>query len=1175
MDDAKIRQHIIAPLLPLVQGKSAIALSASGVSGGGIGWLASILAGHLQATVVVVSGKTQRSEALYRELLFFREPGKRSAHLLSFPSWETLPFENLSPYGPLVAERLSTLFQLTQWMGLSTVKGINAANRPGTVIFTTPMAMMQRQIPAQTLARHGFQVAEGDRLDLPEFRGFLTTAGYRAVSQVEEPGEFAVRGGIIDIFPPGREQPVRMDLFGDEVEILRLFDPVTQRSVERVRRFQALPVCETLFTETTISNFRTNYRAVFGGKAAEDERYRQVSENDKPQGIEQYLPLFYEKTDTFFDYLPENTVFLLEPEWQDAAVEREREFDERRAFIAENHPDHRLLPTQMFYLNMSELREKFDHCRLLEIVAEGGVDLGFIPSGQLYETPQQERFLVERVASGLKKAAAEDMRIAIAARTLSQRERLRETLNDHKVKCRDLELWRDLAFCDAGVVHLILGDLRGGFVHPGMQVVLLSEEEVFGFRIRRRQVDQRYLDQMMASFADLGEGDLVVHTDHGIGRYGGLHSLEFDGMRNDFLLIHYAEEQKLYVPVDALDRVSKYSGGEDVPLDKMGGTRWQKAKERARRKIMEMAEELVHLQAKREVAEGIAFSGMDPLYQEFAADFPYEETPDQAQAIEQVLADMAATRPMDRLVCGDVGFGKTEVALRASFRAAMDGKQVAVLTPTTILAQQHYETFSSRMAKYPIRVELLSRFRSPREVKAVVQAVNSGGVDIIIGTHRLLQADVSFKDLGLLVVDEEQRFGVIHKEKIKKMRATVDILTLTATPIPRTLNMAMARLRDISIIATPPSDRLAIRTIITHYDGHQVREAVLRELYRGGQVFYVYNKVQDIDKMAATLAELIPEAKVGVAHGQMRENQLEKVMISFYHQEFNLLVCTTIIENGVDIPTANTIIIHRADKFGLAQLHQLRGRVGRSRHRAYAYMLIPAEERLSPISRKRLDAIENLGDLGAGFMLATHDLEIRGAGNILGEDQSGEIREVGFELYNQMLSEAVAALNRHPNRFDTEQMEDAPPNINLNISTYLPENYVPDVHQRLTLYKRISGLTTPEEIAEMRSELLDRFGMLPTPVQNLLKVVETKRLCCHLRIKKLEVGPKGGSLQFYERPNINTESLISIIRDGGGAIRFNQENNTLSFRNRSWDDDERRLKEIGSVMQRLLGQMPM
>ena len=700
---------------------------------------------------------------------------------------------------------------------------------------------------------------------------------------------------------------------------------------------------------------------------------------------------------------------------------------------------------------------------------------------------------------------------------------------------------------------------------------MIPEESIFGRRARRRHVDQRYLEQLLANFSDLKEGDLVVHADHGIGRFGGLHPLTFGLIKNEFLLITYLDDDKLYVPVENLDRVSKYSSSDEMTLDKLGGIRWEKTKLRTKKKIMEMASELVRLQALRESQKGFAFSKPDPLYQEFAATFPFEETPDQGEAIEAVLADMASTKPMDRLVCGDVGFGKTEVALRAAFRAVMDGKQVAVLTPTTILAQQHFDTFSSRLAVYPLKIDLLSRFRTPMQQKQTLENLKNGTSDIVIGTHRLLQSDVTFKDIGLLVVDEEQRFGVAHKEKLKSFRATVDILTLTATPIPRTMHLAMAGVRDISIIATPPVDRLAIRTLVLQYDRAQIREAILRETYRGGQVYYLYNRVQDMEKMATQLAELVPEAKIGVAHGQMRGGQLEKIMFSFYQQEFNVLLCTTIIENGVDIPSANTIIIHRADRFGLAQLHQLRGRVGRSKHRAYAYLLIPPIQNLGDDAQKRLDALETLGELGAGFSLATHDLEIRGAGNILGDEQSGQIREVGFELYNQMLRDAIQGLARGLSQpVASEEVEaEIIPNISLHVSTHIPHEFVPDVHQRLTLYKRIAERINPEELAEMRSELLDRFGPLPESVDNLLRLVGIKRRCRRLKILKLEAGPKGAALQFHPQPLVNASAIIDLIQKGGGSIVFNHQTNTLTIKNRQWDNPENRLQALEKILELL------
>ncbi|MBF0188741.1 MAG: transcription-repair coupling factor, partial [Magnetococcales bacterium] len=787
---------------------------------------------------------------------------------------------------------------------------------------------------------------------------------------------------------------------------------------------------------------------------------------------------------------------------------------------------------------------------------------------------------MERFFATAKQLLAEEIRLCISVKTFGQRERILDLLKQQKLPARGLESWTTFLNRPKTALALVVGEVRRGFLDPVRRIALVSDIEMFGASAGRRRSDRRFLDQLLQGFSNLNEEDHVVHIDHGIGRFGGLTSLEVQAQKNDFLLVTYAGDDKLYVPVENLDRVSKYSGGDSITLDKLGGNRWKKAKTRAKKKIVDMAEELIRVQALRATRQGFVYSGIDPIYQEFAAAFPYEETEDQAQAIAAVLNDMASPRPMDRLVCGDVGFGKTEVALRAAFRAVMDGRQVAILSPTTILAQQHYETFSKRLAAYPIHIGLLSRFRTPKQQKATLEILKGGGIEIVVGTHRLLQKDVKFRDLGLLVVDEEQRFGVTHKERIKKMRATVDILTLTATPIPRTMHMAMTGVRDISIIASPPADRLAIRTLITQYKPHIIREAILRELHRGGQVFYVHNRVDDIERTAQKLLELVPEATIGVAHGQMREAQLERIMLSFYNKEFNVLVCTTIIENGVDVASANTIIIHRADRFGLAQLHQLRGRVGRSRNQAYAYMLIPHQKALKEDARRRLDALESLGDLGSGFMLATHDLEIRGAGNILGEEQSGEIREVGFSLYNHMLKDAVKSLTADP-QCTVEGVavksgagetvdEDIVPAIHVHLSTYIPEEYVPDVQLRLSLYKRIAELNGAEELSQMRAELIDRFGPLPDSVSHLIRVMGIKGLCQTLRLVKVEAGPKGGTFRFHEKPNINPSTLIAMIQQGQGAVRFDQQKHSLAVTGRDWSDPHVRIDSVTEILQKLL-----
>ena len=1191
---------LLTPIKPLLQHRGIPFSIIKDLPGSSFSWIAALLASEWNRPLILVTDKTGRAEAIYRELLFFSSHFKQPLSLLTFPAWETLPFEPLSPFGPLVGERISTLFRLTQMSGMGPVLASNEEGDSQAIIVTTAAALMQRVMPKAILAQQGFSIKKGDQLDLAAMRDFLITSGYRSASQVVESGEFAVRGGIIDFFPPGHNDPVRVELFGDEVETLRQFDPVTQRSTDPIAGVQALPISEVVLNEETIRTFRTQFRQHFEGSSSTETIYQEISKGNKVQGMEHLLPLFYEPAETFYDYLPEGSVFLLESCALAAMENHSKDIRDRHQMVSEQPEDGtHILPANALYLDPQQSQTLLKNFAVLETGADQApsssppsssppttatttatqhaTSAAFDPIHHFtghgpkdISTSEHKESVLEQVVHTIKDYQEKGFRICLSVRTMGQRERLRELLEDHKISTKIASHWGIVLTTPPGSVWLVVGDVEQGFSHGRMGILLIPEESIFGRRTRRRQVDQRYLQQLLANFSDLKEGDLVVHSEHGIGRFGGLHSLAFGVLKNEFLLITYLDADKLYVPVENLDRVSKYSSSDDIPLDKLGGIKWEKTKARAKKKIFEMAEELVRLQALREIKQGFAFSGPDPLFQEFSATFPYEETPDQSNAIDAVLADMATPKPMDRLVCGDVGFGKTEVALRAAFRAIMDGKQVAVLTPTTILAQQHFDTFSRRLTPYPVQVELLSRFRTAKQQKQSLKHIKNGTADLIIGTHRLLQKDIFFKDLGLLVVDEEQRFGVTHKEKLKELRSSVDILTLTATPIPRTMHLAMAGVRDISIIATPPVDRLAIRTIVAQYNKTQIREAILREIYRGGQIYYLYNRVQDMERVASQLSELVPEAKIGVAHGQMREGQLEKIMLSFYQQEFNLLLCTTIIENGVDIATANTIIIHRADKFGLAQLHQLRGRVGRSKHRAYAYLLVPPEQNLGSDAQKRLDALETLGELGAGFSLATHDLEIRGAGNILGDEQSGQIREVGFELYNHMLREAIQTVSQDiPHQVKKEENKEILPTINLYLSTHIPHEFVPDVHQRLTLYKRIAELVGSEEMIEMRSELQDRFGSLPESVENLLRLVGIKRRCRQLKILKLEAGPKGASIQFDPQPAINPSAIFELIQRGGGSIQFNQQKNSLGIKNRHWDDAEVRLQELEKVLDKL------
>ncbi|MBF0109587.1 MAG: transcription-repair coupling factor [Magnetococcales bacterium] len=1138
-------------------------------------------AGQLPHPLVIVTGKTTRAEAIYRELLLFQGSRHLPVAILPFPAWEILPFEPLSPYGPIVGERISTLYRLTQMSGTGVVRPENAAGFRQAIVITTPMALMQRLMPRQLLAQHGFSLRESDQLDISAFKRFLMTSGYRPATQIEEPGEFAARGGIIDLFPPGFEEPVRLELFGDQVETIRHFDIQSQRSTRRTAQVETLPMSEVLLTEETIRCFRTQYRETFGGKSAQDEIYKAVSLGGKFQGMERFLPLFYESTDLLIDYLPPETRILLDEDVEPAAVAFAEKVHHQREQLSreDNAENARLLPIDRFYDTPSGLIASFDLFHVVT-VAEGdtGTSFGFaaIPEFDAagHEEPSPGNPALEQVIFRIMDGRKHQHRIIISARSMGQRDRIGTLLSDHHLKSENARSWNEALNRPPERIQLVLGDLARGFTQAQLRLSVFNEGDILGTRARRKQTDPQFLDRILASFRNLKEGSFVVHADHGIGCFGGLNTLTVGGIQNDFLLLTYADADKLYVPVENLDRVSKYAGSEAVVLDRLGGTKWKKTKQKVKKKILEMAAELVGVQAQRELARGIRFSSPHAADHEFATSFPYDETPDQSQAIEAVLSDMASERPMDRLICGDVGFGKTEVALRAAFRAVMDGKQVAILTPTTILAQQHYETFSRRFAPYPFNVSMMSRFKTARELTELAGKIVEGKVDIVIGTHRLLQEDVRFKDLGLLVVDEEQRFGVGHKERIKKMRANIDILTLSATPIPRTLHMAMSGIRDISIIATPPSNRLAIRTFVTEYSPARIREAILREIYRGGQVFYVYNKVQEIERMASRLMELVPEAKVGIAHGQMAEGRLERIMVSFYRQEFNLLLCTTIIENGVDIPSANTIIIHRADHFGLAQLHQLRGRVGRSRHRAYAYLLTPPLQAQSADARKRLEAIETLGELGSGFMLASQDMEIRGVGNVLGEEQSGHIKEVGFELYNQMLKEAVDAVGvrgEAANRSLPTEEEEIVPLINLNLSTNIPDTYVSDMNLRLTMYKRVAELKSPEETAEMKIEFIDRFGPLPASVEHLLQLVAIKRRCIHLKVVKLEAGPKGAAVTFHSQPNIHPSALIDLIRNGGGTVAFNQEKNLLSFKERPWDDPRSRLLDLELILDALAG----
>ena len=1072
--------------------------------------------------VVVLTRDTHTANALEAEIDVF---ANGELEVLQFPDWETLPYDLFAPHPDIVSRRVATLYRLP-----SLQRGV----------LVVPIAtLMQRLAPRSFITGSGLVLEGGQHFDLAAEQRRLSEAGYRNVPQVQEPGDFAVRGAIVDIFPTGSSVPYRIELFDEDVDSIRTFDPETQRSANKVDNVRLLPAREFPLTEETAKTFRNALRERFPIDPRRCPLYQDIKEGTAPAGIEYYLPMFFAQslfgaTETLFDYLAANPLFIVCDGALEAAEQFSRQTQER--YEQRAHDIERpILPVSELYLSAQELRERLNQQLRIDLVAAGSderaVDLGTqpvpsLPINRKDETPAAElqRFVANYPG-----------RVLIATESAGRREALIEQISAAGMTLTTVASWHEFVDSEQPPKFAItVAALEQGFalVKPALSV--LTERELLGERAqqsRRRKRVARDPEAIIRDLTELAIGSPIVHVDHGVGRYQGLLKLDVGGSDGEFLAIEYAKGDKLYVPVSQLQLVSRYSGTapELAPLHSLGGEAWDRAKRRAAEKVRDVAAELLAIYAQREARPGTPVAIDRLMYDQFASAFPFEETPDQLQAIEAVITDLARARPMDRVVCGDVGFGKTEVALRAAFVTAVSGKQVGMLAPTTLLAQQHYQNFRDRLADWPIRVEVLSRFKSKKETTEVLAKLVEGQIDIVIGTHKLLQADVKFKDLGLLIVDEEQRFGVRQKEQLKKLRAEVDLLTLTATPIPRTLNMAMAGLRDLSIIATPPAHRLAVKTFIGSWDPALIREAFQRELQRGGQVYFLHNEVESIEKTARELEALVPDARVRIAHGQMPERELEQVMLDFYRQRFNVMVCTTIIESGIDVPSANTIVINRADKFGLAQLHQLRGRVGRSHHRAYAFLIVPDGRSITADAEKRLEALASLEDLGAGFTLATHDLEIRGAGELLGEEQSGQIEEVGFTMYRDMLDRAVRALKsgKVPD-FDLTSEHEA--EIELHVAALIPDDYLADVNARLTLYKRISSAADEDALRDLQVEMVDRFGLLPDQVKNLFAVTEIKLLATPLGIRKLELGANGGRVLFNPKPAIDPMTVIRMIQ---------------------------------------------
>lgn len=1114
--------------MPKAAGEQAIWKNLHGAS---IGLALSSVISENKRPLLIIAPDSLYVSHLLEELEFFSQS---SQGLLYFPDWETLPYDHFSPHQDIISERLAALHDIPLMQ--------NGA------IITTVSTLMHRLPPKNFLDGHSFLLKIGDKLNTDALRARLSEAGYHHVSQVREHGEFAIRGSIIDLYPMGSKTPFRIDLFDDEVETIRLFSPDTQLSQEKIEEIRMLPAKEFPLTTQAIDLFRQTWRSQFGGNPLKSPVYQDITEGICSPGIEYYLPFFFEQTSSLFNYLPENALIVTIGDIQAKANEFWREitarheqgrYDTSRPLLA---PHQAFIPVDV--LNQS--LHQYSDIQINNDSKKTGYEFVTAPAPamDINHKATQPLAPLQNFISDYKG------RILFCAETMGRREVILQLFRSISLSPKYFHSWKDFLESDERY-GIVVTALENGFSLENPNLTVLPETQLYGKRVMQRRLRKKSVQDTDALIRDLTElqiNDPVVHIDHGVGRYRGLQTLKVGDQIGEFLMLEYQDEAKLYVPVSSLHLISRYTGAdpEQTPINKLGTDAWSRAKRRAAEKVRDVAAELLDLYAKRAARSGHAYEVHKEQYAAFSAAFPFEETPDQLQAIDQVFADMTSDKPMDRVICGDVGFGKTEVALRATFLAVQNGKQVALLVPTTLLAQQHFDNFRNRFAEWPIQVEMLSRFRTGKETKNVLQRMEEGKVDVVIGTHKLLQDDIKFKSLGLVIIDEEHRFGVKQKEKLKALRAMVDMLTLTATPIPRTLNMALSGIRDLSVIATPPLRRLSVKTFVHEYQDQIIREAIQREIMRGGQVYFLHNDVSTINKKAEDIKSLVQEARTTVAHGQMHERDLERVMAEFYHRHSNVLVCSTIIESGIDIPTANTIIINRADKFGLAQLHQLRGRVGRSHHQAYAYLLTPPKPSITADAEKRLDAIASLDDLGIGFTLATHDLEIRGAGELLGEEQSGDMQEIGFTLYMDLLSRAVDALKEGKEPDLEKSLLHHRSEIDLHITALIPEDYLNDVQLRLQFYKRIANAKNQSELDEIQVEMIDRFGLLPEPLKNLIAMTELKQRADALGIIKIEANDKGGKFEFNEKPNIKPETIIRLIQiksqryrlDGPTRLRF-------------------------------------
>lgn len=1129
-------------------------------SGAPEGFDAQLLLAELARGPVVHVARDDKRMAAMRAALAFFAP---DVAVLDFPAWDCLPYDRVSPNADVAAARMATLAAL-------------AAGVPGPFVLLTTMAAATQRVPARAVLAGASFVAEVDKqIDEAALRSYLVRMGFSQSPTVMEPGDYAVRGGIIDIFPPGESGPVRLDLFGDVLDGARRFDPVTQRTTEKLSRIELAPVSEVILDDAAITRFRQNYRIEFGAAGTDDPLYEAVSAGRKHQGVEHWLPFFHERLETLFDYLPDAVVALddqLTPahlaRWDSIADQ----YDNRReALKAKARMDtvYKPVPPQLLYLDEAGFQAALAQTRVVQFAAlpqatgPGVTDAG----GRIGRNFAPERQAEGNIFSALSdhlKALRSDGPVIIASFSDGARERLQGLLEDQNIHdARRINSFKDIT---GKGIYLTVWGLEQGFTAPGLAVV--SEQDVLGDRLIRRAKKTKRAENFLTETQGLSLGELIVHVDHGIGRYIGLETVTAAGAPHECILLEYAGGDRLYLPVENVELLSRY-GHEEGLLDKLGGGAWQAKKARLKQRIRDMADRLIRIAAERELRRAPILEAPADMWEAFCARFPYEETEDQLTSIEAVMDDLSKGRPMDRLVCGDVGFGKTEVAMRAAFIAAASGLQVAVVAPTTLLSRQHTATFKERFRGFPIKVRQLSRFVGTKEAAETRKGLADGTIDIVVGTHAVLSKQVNIKNLGLLIVDEEQHFGVQHKERLKQLRSDIHVLTLSATPIPRTLQLSLSGVRELSIIGTPPVDRLAIRTYVSEFDTVTIREALLREHYRGGQSFYVVPRVADLPEIETWLQEHVPEVSYLVAHGQMAPGELDSRMNAFYDGKYDVLLATTIVESGIDIPTANTMIVHRADMFGLSQLYQIRGRVGRSKTRAYAYLTTKPRAKLNPVAEKRLRVLGSIDSLGAGFNIASQDLDIRGAGNVLGEEQSGNMREVGYELYQSMLEEAVAKIRSGQMEGLTETDDQWAPVINLGVPVLIPDDYVPDLDVRLGLYRRLSALTTKVELEGFAAELIDRFGKLPREVNTLLLVVRIKAMCKRAGIAKLNAGERGATIEFHNNKFAKPEGLVAYLQDPAHGAKL-KDNKVVVLRD--WKKEADKIKGAFAIARDLAEQ---